>query len=85
MAATPHGKIIVFEGCDGAGKSTHVELLNEWLDRSGRTAVVLHYPSSSTPCGTFITSQLTRPVAERETPDMAMYMHKLFFSGAISP
>lgn len=44
---------IIFEGIDGAGKSTQAEALVEWCRRKGRTATVLRQPSES-PAGKFI-------------------------------
>lgn len=34
------GKLIVLEGTDGVGRSTHVELLKQWLETNGRAVLV---------------------------------------------
>jgi dTMP kinase len=44
------GSFIVFEGGDGAGKSTQVELLREALERAGRAVTVTRQPGG-TPLG----------------------------------
>ncbi|MCY4110369.1 MAG: thymidylate kinase, partial [Chloroflexi bacterium] len=33
------GRIVVFEGPDGAGRSTHIRLIKEWLEDMGLPAV----------------------------------------------
>ena len=33
--ATLRGKLIVIEGSDGSGRTTHIKLLRDWLERSG--------------------------------------------------
>jgi dTMP kinase len=45
-----NGLFIVFEGGDGAGKSTQVALLRESLERAGRTVTVTRQPGG-TPLG----------------------------------
>ncbi|WP_460461460.1 dTMP kinase, partial [Angustibacter peucedani] len=44
------GRFVAFEGGDGAGKSTQVRLLGEWLTGQGYTAVLTHEPGA-TPAG----------------------------------
>lgn len=34
------GKLIVLEGTDGVGRSTHIELLKRWLETNGRAVLV---------------------------------------------
>ena len=33
------GKLVVIEGSDGSGRSTHIELLKNWLEKSGHATV----------------------------------------------
>lgn len=40
------GRIIVFEGLDGSGKSTHISRLQAALKRSGRSVTVAHWCSN---------------------------------------
>jgi dTMP kinase len=43
----PHGLFVVFEGGEGAGKSTQVRLLSEELRRAGRDIVVTREPGAT--------------------------------------
>ena len=40
LGAEPlHGKLIVIEGTDGVGRSTHIELLRTWLESRGHAVI----------------------------------------------
>lgn len=41
------GKFIVFEGCEGVGKSTQLRLLKDYLTESGQTAVFTREPGGT--------------------------------------
>ena len=43
--ATPPGLLIVIEGIDGTGKSTHARRLAEWMEMKGRHPVVSREPT----------------------------------------
>ncbi len=42
----PRGFLISVEGIDGTGKTTQVELLKNWFERTGKSAVSLKEPTS---------------------------------------
>jgi len=50
VSAAVRGLFVSFEGGDGAGKSTQVALLGQWLSRHGREAVLTREPGG-TPLG----------------------------------
>jgi dTMP kinase len=45
------GFLVVFEGLDQSGKQTQAERLKAEVERRGRTAVILDFPSYETPIG----------------------------------
>lgn len=57
---------IVFEGIDGAGKSTQIEMLKDWLDANGFRVETLVEPTDSE-IGKLIREMLQRPDAETDT------------------
>ncbi len=42
----PQGKLIIFEGTDGSGKSTQVKLLHSWFEQRGYDAVSTFEPTN---------------------------------------
>ncbi|WP_458406444.1 dTMP kinase [Methanobrevibacter sp.] len=56
---------IVFEGIDGAGKSTQIQMLNEWLEANGFRVETLVEPTDSK-VGKLIREILQRPDATTE-------------------
>lgn len=65
------GKLIAFEGCDRAGKSTQIKLLNEYLNGQGINAVKMAFPDYSTQIGQIIKEKLKQNCDQTE-------MHLLF-------
>jgi dTMP kinase len=59
------GLLIVFEGSEGAGKSTHVRRLSGLLERAGRDVVAVREPGG-TPLGDEIRRVLLDPASEIE-------------------
>ena len=57
------GLLIVFEGSEGAGKSTHVRLLTGALERAGRDVVAVREPGG-TPLGDDIRRVLLDPASD---------------------
>jgi dTMP kinase len=57
---------IVFEGIDGAGKSTQIQMLMEWLDANGFRAETLVEPTDSE-VGKLIRKILERPDAQTDS------------------
>lgn len=51
--AAPEGRFVTFEGIDGAGKSSHIERLANWLRERGHEVVVTREPG-----GTALAEQL---------------------------
>lgn len=52
------GKLIVFEGIDGAGKATQVELLVARMKKAGKKVAVFTSPRYGTPTGDLVKSAL---------------------------
>lgn len=45
--AIKQGRLIVLEGGEGAGKSTHAHFVREWLEAQGRTVVLTREPGGT--------------------------------------
>ena len=56
---------IVFEGIDGSGKSTQIQLLKEWLEANGFRVETLVEPTDSE-VGIIIRKILQRPDAQTD-------------------
>ena len=41
------GRLVVLEGGEGAGKSTHAQFVRDWLERKGRRAVLTREPGGT--------------------------------------
>jgi dTMP kinase len=59
----PRGRLVVLEGPDGAGKSTQVRRLSEWLRAHGRDVVCVREPGG-TPLGDEIRGLLLDPASD---------------------
>jgi len=66
------GKFITFEGIDGAGKSSHVEWLSQWLRDHGKTVVVTREPGG-TALGERLRELLLNEPMHLETETLLMF------------
>ena len=66
------GKFITFEGIDGAGKSSHVEWLAEWLRAQGKTVRVTREPGG-TELGEKLRQLLLNEPMHLETETLLMF------------
>lgn len=66
------GRFIVFEGIDGAGKTTHIALLAEWLRAQGRQVAVTAEPTDSE------TGRMLRRALSGAVPSSACELATLF-------
>src|SRR5437868_1570878 len=53
------GRLIVFEGAEGAGKSTQLRLLSEWMSGQGSTVIAVREPG-----GTIVGDEIRRLVLD---------------------
>jgi len=66
------GKFITFEGIDGAGKSTHIGFVTDWLTRRGKTVVSSREPGG-TPLGEKLRDLLLHDKMHLETEALLMF------------
>ena len=68
----PRGRFITVEGIDGAGKSSHIEWLREYLTAQGHAVVVTREPGG-TPLGESLRTILLNEPMSPETEMMLMF------------
>lgn len=66
------GKFITLEGVDGAGKSTHLEFVANWLRQQGRKVVVTREPGG-TPLGETLRELLLHRDMDADTELLLMF------------
>ncbi|HJV85019.1 MAG TPA: dTMP kinase [Noviherbaspirillum sp.] len=66
------GKFITFEGIDGAGKSTHLDFVAEWLRTQGKTVIITREPGG-TPLGEKLREILLHEKMHLETEALLMF------------
>ena len=66
------GKFITLEGVDGAGKSTHLAFVADWLRRQGREVVVTREPGG-TPLGETLRELLLHQTLDPDTELLLMF------------
>lgn len=72
MAVVNTGRFITVEGIDGAGKSSHIEWLREYLTAAGHAVVVTREPGG-TPLGESLRAILLNDPMSPETEMMLMF------------
>lgn len=73
-SSTPAGKLISFEGLDGAGKTTQIELLTRWLQTHG-----IPYLHTREPGGTPLGVEIRRLLFERPDLDITPLAEAFLF------
>ena len=68
----PRGKFITLEGVDGAGKSTHLDFIAEWLRARGHEVVVTREPGG-TPLGEALRELLLHRDMDADTELLLMF------------
>ena len=68
----PRGRFITFEGIDGAGKSTHIGFVTDYLQRAGRTVVSSREPGG-TPLGEKLRDLVLHERMHLETEALLMF------------
>lgn len=66
------GKFITFEGIDGAGKSTHISFVADWLRAHGKTVITTREPGG-TPLGEKLRELLLHEKMHLETEALLMF------------
>jgi dTMP kinase len=69
---TQPGKFITFEGIDGAGKSTHIGFVTDWLTSRGKTVLSSREPGG-TPLGEKLRELLLHEKMHLETEALLMF------------
>jgi len=77
LAPVKHGALIVFEGGDGAGKSTQIRLLRAAIERAGKDAVITREPG-----GTRIGEQIREVLLSRASDEMGDRTEALLYAAA---
>ena len=71
------GKLITFEGGEGSGKSTHVKLYTEYLDRKGVDYLFLREPG-----GTNISEKIRSLILDVKNNEMSDHAEALLYASA---
>lgn len=69
--------LITFEGIDGSGKSTQVQLLANWLEQRGKKVVTFREPG-----GTVITEKIRSILLTKDTEELSSKAELLLFLAA---
>lgn len=74
---TEKGYFITLEGCEGSGKSTQLQLLKEYLEKSGRKFAFTREPG-----GTPISEQIRRLLLDGKNVDMCNETEALLYAAS---
>jgi dTMP kinase len=82
---TESGKFITLEGVDGAGKSTHLAFVADWLRQQGREVIVTREPGG-TPLGEALRELLLHREMDADTELLLMFAaRQAHLTGLIRP
>lgn len=71
------GKLITFEGCEGSGKTTQVELIKNYLDENKIDYIYLREPG-----GTKISEKIRKIILDVENSEMSSQAEALLYASA---
>ncbi|MBL8513840.1 MAG: dTMP kinase [Betaproteobacteria bacterium] len=69
---TVRGKFITFEGIDGAGKSTHIPFVSDWIRAKGHDVITTREPGG-TPLGETLRNLLLHEKMQPDTEALLMF------------
>lgn len=71
----PKGKFITFEGCEGVGKSTQVNMLKDYLNKTGQKALFLREPG-----GNVLSEKIRKIILDPENSQMTSLCEAMLYS-----
>lgn len=71
------GKLITFEGCEGSGKTTQVDLIKNYLDENKIDYIYLREPG-----GTKISEKIRKIILDVENSEMTSHAEALLYASA---
>jgi len=71
------GKFITFEGCEGVGKSTQVNMLKDYLKKTGQQAMFLREPGGNT-----LSEKIRKIILDPDNSEMTTLCEAMLYSAA---
>lgn len=71
------GKFITFEGCEGVGKSTQVNMLKDYLKKTGQQAMFLREPGGNT-----LSEKIRKIILDPDNSEMTPLCEAMLYSAA---
>ncbi len=71
------GKFITFEGCEGVGKSTQVNMLKDYLKNTGQQAMFLREPGGNT-----LSEKIRKIILDPDNSEMTPLCEAMLYSAA---